>query len=663
MRPPTDMSIRSGESTDSQGQLSFSERRGLKMSLGSTSSNSTDYVSTVPRVISPPPSCRSPPPRTDRLSLRLRSNSGLTLHTNEAALSRYINYKEDRLMRQPSFTKPLRDSPLDEDDSNPSSTKKTPWAMRPYCCPSFPTDLSDEVFQLGLNHPIIAQKFRAYCREQGCEGYLEFLIKIQEYTESTNEMASILTAISTSFIASGATHPLNLPTMMSRTLNADVKRIAHTTLPGLEAVFLEPKSHIERWMTTTIFPGFVKSQLMQYTTVALSLRASGILPPKMEFPGLGESFCIINNSNSLVTAVTDAFLRITGSPLRDTVHRSCYFLQGSYIDNLGEGRETAELLLISPKDREPSWNLCFLYPLRNKRGQLQCWLGAQVDVSHSLSSREALLQVIDCTNQSNPGSTDSISEKSSRKGIITDTKPDGDRSIHSRESSQSSSFSRSRLLQQLRRPLRSPYSSLISESVEYILSTTEQKSTQNDYFSSQRFQTKAQFQISPTTYSSHILLRCNPPQDPSSRQRVQTPSGTKARRSLKMDVMFYSEEAADMLSVYDDITHMDIFRVLSGKARSPSITKYFKSGIRDRVACGKSTVAEVIVDTSHRSHGRQKPGIGARRPSTAEVEGHHKSEKKLAKGPRQERLITHWTPMRNAEGAVEMVILILSPSI
>lgn len=185
------MSIPSRESADSQGPLGLSERRGFKMSLGSTSIHSADYASTVPRVISPPPSCRSPPPRTDRLSLRLRSNSGLTLHTNEAALSQYIDYKKDRLMRQPSFTKPLHDSPLDEDDSNPSSDKKSPWAMRPFCCPSFPTELSDEIFQLSLNHPIIAQKFRAYCKEQGCEGHLEFWMKVCNITAVSCAMSEL----------------------------------------------------------------------------------------------------------------------------------------------------------------------------------------------------------------------------------------------------------------------------------------------------------------------------------------------------------------------------------------------------------------------------------------------------------------------------------------
>ncbi|KAI1373988.1 hypothetical protein F4677DRAFT_185341 [Hypoxylon crocopeplum] len=653
------MSTRSYELVDSQGQLGLSDRRGCTISPVSTAINSVDYASKIPRVISPPPTCRSPPPRIDRLSLRLRSNSGLTLHTNEAILSQYIDYKKDRLMQPPSFNTSIFDPPIDEDEDSLSSVKRTAWTARDSPSrPSFPKSLGDDVFRIGLSHPVVARKFKKYCREQGCEGYLEFLTKVQEYTESTNEMASILTAISTSFIASGATHTLNLSTMVSRALNADVKRIAHTILPGLEAVFLESRSQVERHLATTVFPGFVKSQLTQCMSMALTSNASGMVPSKSEFPGLGESFCIIDASGSILTAVTDSFLTITGYMLEEAVYQSCSFLQGPNIKTiLGEGREATELLLTSRHDGSSSWSLCFLYPLRNQKGQLRCWLGAQVDISNFVRSRDDLLRVLDCADcpgLGSDGGSDSRSEQSSGRGITADTKIEKDRSIHSRDSSRSST-SRSRFLQPFRRPSRSHYSSLISESSDYVISTSEYKSTRNKIFSAQRFQPRTQVLTSPTTYSYHILLKCN---IPSSRQRIPTPSGTRKKHSLKLHVMFFSEAAADILSIRGDITQMDIFRVLADKAHSPSITKTFKSMIRERVGCGKSTSTEIIVDTNHILNGR--------RPSTADWDGsksesHAKHEKKLAKSFKQEKLVSHWTPMRNGDGDFDLVILILTP--
>ncbi|KAI2602155.1 hypothetical protein GGR54DRAFT_535647 [Hypoxylon sp. NC1633] len=218
-------------------------------------------------------------------------------------------------------------------------------------------------------------------------------MKVREFTESTNEIASILTAISTSFIVPGATQSLHLPPRIAGTLNTDIKHIAHAVLPGLETVFSESAFHIERYLTTTIFPGFVARQLVRCTTAAMMLGTSCIASSKLKFPGLGESFCIVDASTSTVTAVTDAYLAITGYPLEEVVQRSCIFLQEQHTWD-----QATELMFVNRKNGSSSWNLCFLYPLRTAQGHLQYWLGAQVDVSNSVGSRERLLRILDCTD-------------------------------------------------------------------------------------------------------------------------------------------------------------------------------------------------------------------------------------------------------------------------
>lgn len=485
-------------------------------------------------------------------------------------------------------------------------------------------------------------------------------------------MASVLTSISTSFITSGAIHSLKMPTIMSRTLNADVKRVAHTILPGLETVFVDSKAHVERHMATSIFPGFVKHQLIQNATTALSTTISNP-SSRREFPGLGESFCMINSAGTKVSAVTESFLKITGYPLEEAVHRNCGFLQGPNTNlGLGEGREATELLLSLRKDGTPSWSLCFLYPLRNQQGQIQCWLGGQVDVSKFVKSRESLLRALGYPNETDSGydeGSDTGSEPS-RYGCAPDSKLERDPSVHSRDSSRST-FSRSnRFIQQLRKPSRLPHIPSSASSSEYVWDNAEYRPQRNQGLETQRFQprTQQQIPISPTTYSFHIVLKCNSPQPPPIQQKPPTPTGTRKKQSLKFHVMFYSEEAADLLSIRKDITEMDIFRVLADKARSPSITKTFKSVIRERIECGRPARAEIIIDTTYTPPTRPKSSTGVGRPSTAASragpngEGYAKSERKAAKSSRQERLISHWTPLKNADGNVEMVVLILTPS-
>ncbi|KAI1764484.1 hypothetical protein GGR53DRAFT_320558 [Hypoxylon sp. FL1150] len=658
------MSIRSCESVDSRGQLHLSDRRGHRVPLVSTGATHPGYDSTTPCVISPPPTPRSPPPRPNRLSLRLRSNSGLSLHTNAAALSQYTDYNKDSSVYRYSS---IYNSPLDEGEVSPSLQKTMPCPAGDLsCCPFYPGSVDANSFQMALNDPVIARGFRRYCRDQGCEGDLEFLMKVREYTESTNELTLILTDISTSFITSGAAQSLSIPPLMSRTLNADVKRIAHSMLPSLEAVFHESRSHIERHMVSTLFPDFIKHQLVHCTTTALSLSPFKATSSKPEFPGLGKSFCIVDGSGSTVTAVTDAFLAVTGCPLQDSVLQQCNFLQGPHANIvLGEGRAATGLLLNS---REESWNLCFVYPLRDQRGQLRWWLGAQVDISGSVKTREDLIRALDYAcypDLASDSGSHTQSEGSFRKGVTAEIESERDRSIHSRESIRSSA-SRSRFLQQFRKPRRTPFSTPTSDSSDYITSSAENQSTRDNTFSTQRFQPRTQIPHSPTTYAYHILLKRSPSITSTIYQRQPTPSGTRKKHMFKLHVMFYSDEAASLLSIHSDITEMDIFRVLADKSHSPSITKSFKSTIRERIACGKSSSVEILVDTDYKSDVKQKGVIGAGKSIATDwdsfrSESSARFDKKLARGLKQEKIVSHWTPLRNSDGDIELVILILTP--
>ncbi|KAI0161945.1 hypothetical protein GGR52DRAFT_576239 [Hypoxylon sp. FL1284] len=646
------MSIPFYEPYDSQDQLNLSDRCGHRASLLSTSTTAVSYDSTIPRVISPSPESRGLPPRSDRLSLRLRSNSGMSLHTNMAALSQYTDYNKDSLMRPYSS---IYDMPLHEGEVSPSLQDVSWYAGDGTPSPSFPESVDAELFQRAMDDPVIARSFRDHCKEQGCEGDFEFLTKVRNFSESTNEMASILTAISTSFIMVGATHSLNLPPMVSRALNVDVRRVAHTIIPSLEAVFSESKSHIEHHMVTTIFPDFVKRRLMDCTAMALSLGSSSITSYKPEFPGLGKSLCIIEPSGSAITAATDAFLAVIGYPLHEAVLEQYNFLRGLHADAVvGQGQEAVGLLR---NRREESWNLCFIYPLRDHEGELRCWLGAAIDVSDSVRGQDNLMRILDYTSYPDPTPSG---------GVMAETRSVRERSLHSREGSRGSD-SRSRFLQQLRKPQQTPLSALVPES-DYIISSVGYQSARDKAFLAQRFQPRPRVPISLTTYSYRLLLGCNSSHVLPTQQRQPAPSGSRKKQSLKLHIIFYSDEAANILSIRDDVTYVDVFRVLEDKARSPSITKSFKSTIRERLACGKSISAEIMVDTNPRPNTKQKGVFGTRTLDTADwdrpkSQGVGRFDKKSTRGFKQERLISHWTPLRNVEGTIENVVLILMPQI
>lgn len=83
--------------------------------------------------------------------------------------------------------------------------------------------------------------------------------------------------------------------------------------------------------------------------------------------------------------------------------RNCRFLQGEGTDRetvqrLGrtivECDESVEFLLNYRKDGEPFWNLLYICPLLNERGDLVFYLGGQVNCSGTIHSRMDVLSIL-----------------------------------------------------------------------------------------------------------------------------------------------------------------------------------------------------------------------------------------------------------------------------
>ncbi|KAI0478430.1 hypothetical protein GGR56DRAFT_321750 [Xylariaceae sp. FL0804] len=528
------------EPSHSYGRLTDYDRR-RSSPVPSTTSTVTS-VPPIPRVLSPEVSS---PRRADRLSLRLRSNSGLTLHTNESALSQYIDYSKDGLGGRPTsaFSPSIRPMTIEEDYFSTSSRRSSWAAPSVASCLPFIDFLSQDVFQMALDSSGVSRQFMDYCRERCCEDDLEFLMRVQEYNQSTDEIASVLRSISTGWIAPAATHSLNLPSSVSRTLSADLKRLARMALPSMEALFYEAQLHVERRVAATIFPGFVANQLMRCTAAALSAGPTAISALKLEFPGLGESFCLSEASDptNALTAVTDSFLVVSGCSLQEVIYQNSRFMQGPHTDSdaigriqaaIREGQSAAELIVNYRKDASPFWNLFCLYPLKDQAGRLVSWLGAQINVSDCVETRKDLLRLL---NEGGGGgssfsgdssfdfkSSGSSSNSKKQKKRFGDTLSTQDSSCGlRRDNSLDSKSSRGRFIQQLRsRPrsstspappseFRDPFAETNSLTDDYNNSNNDNNDNDdndNDNLPSTLHGGGAP----PLPYAAHLLLRCSP---------------------------------------------------------------------------------------------------------------------------------------------------------
>ncbi|KAH7031474.1 uncharacterized protein B0I36DRAFT_323976 [Microdochium trichocladiopsis] len=663
-----------------------------------TNVNSLNALPPTPRIASPQPSTRGSIASVDRLSLRLRSNSGLAHHTNEAAFKQYVDYGASKSSRPKSFNPSGRTSTLSErlpstyDELPELSPRSVAFTTHTYdVFPPFVDILSKDIFSMMLENSSTSQHFLNYCEDQGCEENIEFLMRVKDFTQTTDEVASVLTAISTSFTAMGAAKPINLPPLVNRALNTDLKRIARSVLPSVEGVFHEARTYIETRTAKDIFPGFVKSQFAYCTANALATSSHSLASVKLEYPGLGESFCLVDATDPTksIVAASEVFARLTGYGVSEMVSKSCGFLQGPATDQLvvakiqaaleGE-EETVELLLNYRKDGEPFWNLLFLMPLRDNLGRLRYWLGAQINVSESVNSRKDVLRVLNWGKNpsadsgvsfGSPGSQQTAVENSHHKG--SGCKGETESMLRGRGADKRKS--RTRFMSPFRKnstastPLTSNH-----DPYEFIPSHGHRQ-PRNGRFSSSRYQSSGGISIFPTAYSYYMVLSCATAGQLRSNlavPRMPTPSGSgRKKQSLKLPIIFYSEAAVDLLGLRSDVSQSGIFDVLTEHAGSPSITKSFKATIRERIQFGKSTSTEILVDKPKVSSGRRstvggRPVTSDRESSrgmaaAATTEALDRLERRLAKSAKLDRVMTHWSPLHDGSGAAQWVVLVLTP--
>jgi phototropin len=134
-------------------------------------------------ILSPPPTPKSLRPRPAMLSIRLRSNSGLNMHTNQSALRQYTDYNSDGSIRSPAFS-PKMLSPTGMGHIDSVSVGKTPIAeffseiSRPDGSP-IANFFHPEVIQMALHNATTAQRLCRFAQTRNSGANMEFLLKVR----------------------------------------------------------------------------------------------------------------------------------------------------------------------------------------------------------------------------------------------------------------------------------------------------------------------------------------------------------------------------------------------------------------------------------------------------------------------------------------------------
>ena len=207
-----------------------------------------------------------------------------------------------------------------------------------------------------------------------------------------------MTEIHYSYTSSEAPKQIGVPTTMLKRMNAEIKQSTTTTLPAMEDIFGEAQENVEQILRTAVYPRFVKYQMTNNASKALSQDRS-------RYQGLGDCFCLTDphKADNPIVFASDGFVNVTGYSRTEVVPRNCRFLQGTYTDrtatkclraSIDAKEETVELLLNYKKSGEPFWNLLYVAPLYDGNGRLTFYLGGQINCSTTIRSNTDVLRIL-----------------------------------------------------------------------------------------------------------------------------------------------------------------------------------------------------------------------------------------------------------------------------
>jgi len=364
------------------------------------------------------------------------------------------------------------------------------------------------------------------------------------------------------------------------------------------------------------------------------------------YQGLGDCFCITDPSkaDNPILYASDGFVSVTGYTRKDIIPRNCRFLQGELTDSSAVKRlrasidsceETVELLLNYRKNGDPFWNLLYVAPLLDERGEVTFFLGGQINCSTTIHSCNDILRVLSV----NDDELDQQDEMASMR-----SKP---ASIRSRSSGrEGTKKTQSSFLKSWRKYNAAPPTSKIS--------VRDEAGMEGELLHRVgKMNLKTQVEAFYSAYSKVRLQR--PLALSGDIDNAQYLVMTWNPNSHALMIKHYSPGVIDMLCLnlpnggIAPIYNKDIFKVLAehSSSSSSSVAKTFRTTVRDALRTGIA----VSVETGFLTGFEERKGakwFGGQQEGLRRVE---------------ERYVTHWTPLKDEEGRVRMVVLTIAPKV
>ena len=108
---------------------------------------------------------------------------------------------------------------------------------------------------------------------------------MDRYSALLDELTTIMTDVHHSYTATEAPKQLGISTSVLKRINTDIKASTTSTLPAMESIFAEAQEGVENILRTAVYPRFVKYQLTNSASKALST-------DRNKYQGLGDCFCL-----------------------------------------------------------------------------------------------------------------------------------------------------------------------------------------------------------------------------------------------------------------------------------------------------------------------------------------------------------------------------------
>lgn len=135
--------------------------------------------------------------------------------------------------------------------------------------------------------------------------------------------------------------------------------------------------------------------------LAVARRLERIFRAAMSATPVNLAITDVNQPDGPLIFVNDAFVETTGYPAEEVIGRNCRFLQGPGTDQgtvdamrraIAEERRHHCEILNYRKDGTPFWNALDLAPVRGPNGEVEAYVGVQLDVTADRKRRESQQQ-------------------------------------------------------------------------------------------------------------------------------------------------------------------------------------------------------------------------------------------------------------------------------